>query len=250
MQVFTVTSIFVGFEIGAILALDANQAARRAHNIRPLLGDPATLQKLVDDLGEEVCTAIASYCGATDRQPFEVVRAVQFKRGEEVAVIRSGSLNKAFLQNLAPAESDAARAVVAAVAEAVEHGNQVKADRAAGARDLAAVRAAGKGAGTKSRRAEGKLNRAEVKAVKAAMLKLDPADVAHWTLDGKPNAQVLGEKVGFVVSGDNRDAIFAAMVKAKAITPPTAIAGGGETDGPNGGNMADGGGAATNPGLI
>jgi hypothetical protein len=49
------------------------------------------------------------------------------------------------------------------------------------------------------------------KTITDVMLALDPADEAHFTKSGKPDAKVLSEKCGFLVSASERDELWAAI---------------------------------------
>ncbi len=112
MQSYIVTAIAVGFGPGSLLALDKQQAARRAHAVRE-----ATDNELA---AAGLDRAIAGTAGIV-----MVERRVEFKRGERVTVVAGPAVNKALLAEIAPAGSAEARAAEDAAAAAKAEGTRI-----------------------------------------------------------------------------------------------------------------------------
>lgn len=119
MMEVTVTGLTAGFSAGSLLLLDGDQVRRRAHAVDIL--DPQTL----DDLNKKDEKLLASWL-----EERELVRAkanLEFKRGETIVIMQAGSLQKAALTFIAPADSADALAARKVVADKLRAGEKITA---------------------------------------------------------------------------------------------------------------------------
>ena len=103
MNKFAVTARVAGFGPGAVLFLNKEQIASRAHALRELRDDE--LDTL--DVGELPKSG----------QLMAVERRVQFKRGEVLGLIDVGTINKALFSTVAELDSDDAMETLRSVSD-------------------------------------------------------------------------------------------------------------------------------------